>query len=53
MAFFFVLIRFFTERIYEEEKMLAKFFEKYIYYKKKTHILIPFVKSPDSQDLLK
>ncbi len=33
--------------------MLASFFEKYLYYKKKTHVLIPFVKSPDSQDIMK
>ncbi len=33
--------------------MLASFFEKYLFYKKKTHILIPFVKSPDSQDIMK
>lgn len=33
--------------------MLARFFEKYLYYKKKTHVLIPFVKSPDSQDIMK
>ena len=33
--------------------MLASFFEKYLFYKKKTHVLIPFVKSPDSQDIMK
>ena len=33
--------------------MLASFFEKYLFYKRKTYILIPFVKSPDSQDILK
>lgn len=33
--------------------MLATFFEKYLFYKRKTHIFIPFVKSPDSQDILK
>jgi len=33
--------------------MLASFFEKYLYYKKTTYILIPFVKSPDSQDIMK
>lgn len=53
MAFFVVLVKFFNDRIHDEELMLAKFFEKYLYYKKTTHILIPFVKSPDSMEIMK
>ncbi len=53
VAFFIVLVKFFNERIDDEEFMLASFFEKYLYYKKRTHVLIPFVKTPDSQDIMK
>jgi protein-S-isoprenylcysteine O-methyltransferase len=46
-AFFVVLIRFFSERIEFEEEALIKFFPEYLAYKKRTYILIPFVKDPD------
>lgn len=45
--FFFVLSKFFNERIEFEEEALLGFFTEYMEYKKSTHILIPFVKDPN------
>lgn len=47
ILFFFSLVKFFNERIDDEEKALAVFFSEYKTYQKKTYILIPFVKSPN------
>ena len=47
ILFFFSLVKFFNERIDDEEKALAVFFSEYKAYQKKTYILIPFVKSPN------
>lgn len=46
IAFFFVLSRFFNDRIYGEERSLLEAFPEYLQYKQKTFILIPFVKDP-------
>ena len=46
LGFIFTLIHFFTRRIEFEEEALIRFFKEYPDYKKRTRIMIPFVKDP-------